>query len=180
MKISKNLFAFSLAVCGFSTVSLAQNPTIAATATATATIVATLTITKTVDMSFGSLGVNTNLGTAVLSVTGGRTSTGGVSIVPGGTVPAAAASFDLVGEPGYAYTFDVPTTNTAVTLTNTTGSGAETMTADTWTSSLTNPGTLSSGGLATITVGATLHVGASQVPGVYVSGTPFTVTVHYN
>jgi len=54
------------------------------------------------------------------------------------------------------------------------------MTASTFTSSPTPTGTLSGGGAQTVTVGATLNVSASQLAGVYLSGTPFTVTVNYN
>ncbi len=53
------------------------------------------------------------------------------------------------------------------------------MTVDTWTSSPTPTGTLT-GGTETLTVGATLNVGASQAAGTYISGTPFDVTVNYN
>jgi hypothetical protein len=54
------------------------------------------------------------------------------------------------------------------------------MTVDTWTSTPSSTGTLSSGGTQTLTVGGTLHVAGSQVSGTYTSATPFSVTVNYN
>jgi hypothetical protein len=72
-------------------------------------------------------------------------------------------------------TFGITLPAAATTITAVTN-----MTVDTWTSTPTPTGTLP-GGTQTLTVGATLHVGASQAAGVYTSGaTPFTVTVNYN
>jgi hypothetical protein len=56
------------------------------------------------------------------------------------------------------------------------------MTVNTFASSPSGAGLVLSGaGTQTVTVGATLNVSGSQVPGTYTTGaTPFTVTVNYN
>jgi hypothetical protein len=144
-----------------------------ATATATATIVTPISITETVNMNFGNVAVQTALGgTVVLTPAGIRTATGGVTLpAVAGTV--TAASFTVNGQGTYTYAITLPAT--ATTLTN----GANTMTSDTWTSTPSATGALTAG-TQTLNVGATLHVAAAQVAGLYVSGTPFTVTVNYN
>jgi hypothetical protein len=53
------------------------------------------------------------------------------------------------------------------------------MTASTFTSTPGPIGTLTAG-TQTLNVGATLNVAAAQPAGVYLSGTPFDVTVNYN
>lgn len=172
MNLSKKLFAIGLVMCGFATVSFAQ---VTATATATATIVATLTITKVNDMNFGNVSVSATAGTVILTPAGSRSATGGVTLpaVPG---TVTAASFNVVGEGTYAYTVTLPTTN----LTLTRNTGTETMIVNAFTSTPSGAAGALTGGAQTVTVGATLNVNGSQVPGVYVSGTPFPVTVNYN
>jgi len=167
----KKLFILFIAVAGFGVSSYAQS----ATATSTATVVTPITITKTVDMNFGNISVNGTGGTIVLAPAGTRTATGGV-VTPSTAGTVTAASFDIAGQANYTYAITLPGSATTLTHTNT----VDTMTADTFTSSPTPTGTLSVGGAQTLTVGATLHVGASQLAGVYTSGTPFTVTVNYN
>jgi len=144
-----------------------------ATATSTATIVTPISITKTVDMNFGSIATSASGGTVVLTPAGARSATGGASL-PAAAGTVTAASFDVAGEDGYTYAITLPS---SVTLTR--NSGAETMTVDAFTSNPTSTGELTAGA-QTLTVGATLNVGASQAPGTYVSGTAFTVTVNYN
>jgi hypothetical protein len=65
--------------------------------------------------------------------------------------------------------------STALTIT----SGANTMTVTAFSSTPSATGLLTAG-TQTLTVGATLNVAAAQAPGVYVSATPFSVTVNYN
>ena len=144
-----------------------------ATATATATIVTPISIIKTVDMNFGNVAVQTaTAGTAVLTPAGSRTSTGGVTLpATAGTV--TAASFTVNGQGAYTYAITLP--STALTIT----SGVNTMTVNAFTSTPSATGALTAG-TQTLTVGATLNVAAAQAPGVYVSGTPFSVTVNYN
>ena len=145
---------------------------VSATATASATIITPITISKTVDMNFGNVAVSGTGGTVVLTPGGTRSLTGGVTLpVVGGTI--TAASFTVTGSTTYTFSISLP--GSPITIT----SGLNTMTVGTFISDPTPTGTLS-GGTATVNVGATLNVGASQAAGTYVSGTPFTVTVNYN
>jgi hypothetical protein len=169
MKQIKKLMLFAVILTAFSASAIAQ---VSATATATATIVSPIAISKTVDMNFGNVAASAALGTVVLTPAGARSATGGVTLpATAGTV--AAASFTVTGTAGYTYSITLPSTPTTITF------GANNMTVDTFTSNPTPTGTLV-GGTSTLTVGATLNVGANQASGVYVSGTPFTVTVNYN
>lgn len=166
----KKLFTIVL----LSMVAFSTRAQVSATATATAVIVTPIAITKTADMNFGNVAVSTTAGTVVLTPAGGRTATGGVTLpTTAGTV--TAASFDVSGTGSYTYSITLP--STALTLTR--NSGTETMDVNNFTSSPSGTGTLSSGA-QTLTVGATLNVAGSQVPGTYVSGSSFTVTVNYN
>jgi hypothetical protein len=170
MKKGIKLTLAALVLTAFSSGAFAQA---SATATATATIVTPISITKTVDMNFGNVAVQTALGgTVVMTPAGVRTATGGVTL-PAVLGTVTAASFTVNGQGTYTYAITLPAT--ATTLTN----GANTMTADTWTSNPSATGALTAG-TQTLNVGASLNVGAAQAAGIYVSGTPFTVTVNYN
>ena len=72
-----------------------------ATATATATILTPIAISKTVDMNFGNLATNGLVGTVVLTPAGGRSVTGGATLMPAGTI--TAASFTVTGLTGTTY-----------------------------------------------------------------------------
>ena len=173
MKNITKLFAIAIAVIGFASTSFAQT-TATATATSSATIIKALTITKTQDMDFGKISVGTLPGDVLLSTAGVPTST---LTLFGGT--PKAASFDVVGDNSALYTITLPSAD--LTITNTTGIGAETMTVNGFNSSpASGSASLSALGTANILVGATLHVSANQVAGLYVSSTPFNVTVNYN
>lgn len=138
-----------------------------ATASASATVSAPLTISKTTDLSFGTFAATNVAGTVTVSNTGTRTSSN-VDLLSGGTT--SAASFAIAGQSNASYSISIPA---SATLT----SGANSMTA-----TLTNnaPGSpaLNGSGQATVGVGASLAVGASQAAGSY-NGS-FTVTVAYN
>jgi hypothetical protein len=164
-------FAFAtLALIAFSSSSFAQAT---ATATATATIVTPISIVEVVNMNFGNVAVQTAVGgTVVMTPAGVRSVTGGVTLpAVAGTV--TAASFTVNGQGTYTYAITLPAAATTLT------SGANTMTADTWTSTPSATGLLAAG-TQTLNVGATLNVAAAQAAGIYVSGTPFSVTVNYN
>lgn len=172
MKTLAKIFGISILTIGSSLGSFAQAN---ATATASATVIAPIAITKTVDMNFGRSAVQAGTGgTIVLAPAGTRTVTGGVTlpVVPG---TVTAASFNVTGEGTSTYSITLPSGSTTLTHTNTTN----TMTCATFTSAPSSTGTLTAGA-QTITVGATLTLAAAQLAGVYLSGTPFTVTVNYN
>ncbi|PWV56614.1 DUF4402 domain-containing protein [Chitinophaga sp. S165] len=170
MKRIPMLFVATLTLASLATTVRGQET---ASATATATIVTPISIVKDVDMDFGNVAVqSTTAGTVVLAPGGTRTATGGVTLpTTAGTV--TAASFTVSGTSGYTYTITLPTTPLTIT------SGANTMTVTAFTSDPSGTGTLT-GGSEVVNVGATLNVSAAQPAGVYVSATPFDVTVNYN
>lgn len=145
---------------------------VSASANATVTLIAPLTLTKMIDMNFGNVAVGTSPGTVILSPSGTREATGGVTL-PVNTGSVAAASFTVTGATNYTFSISLPAS--PVTL----KSGANSLTVGAFTSSPTPNGTLT-GGTATLNVGATLTVPAGQAAGVYTTETPFTVTVNYN
>jgi hypothetical protein len=170
LKHRTKLALAAFALIAFSSSAYAQAT---ATATATATIVTPISITEVTNMNFGNVAVQTATGgTVVMTPAAVRTPSGGVTLpVTVGTV--TAASFTVNGQGAYTYAITLPAS--AVTLTN----GANTMTATAFTSTPSATGALTAG-TQTLNVGATLNVAAAQVAGVYVSGTPFSVTVNYN
>lgn len=172
MKKLFKLFALAIVLVSFTATTFAQ---VSATATATATILTPIAITKDVNMNFGNLAVNATLGTVALSaaVTPVRDPLGGVTLMSGGTV--TAAKFTITGLLSATYSISLPLSATTLSL-----ASAPDMTVDSWTSSPTPTGTLDGTGSQTLYVGGTLHVAASQPAGVYLSATPFTVTVNYN
>jgi len=169
MKQMTKFFTLAIVMLAFTVSTFAQ-----ATATATATIVTPIAIANTVDMNFGNVAAGAALGTVVLTPAGARSVTGGVTLPAiAGTV--TAASFDVTGQANFTYAITLPAAATTID-----DGGGNTMTVTTFTSNPNSTGTLSAGGAETLTVGATLNVGATQVAGTYVSATPFTVTVNYN
>lgn len=163
---------FSL-IAFFTVASITVKAQVTATATATGTIVTPIAITNSGDMNFGNVAVSASGGTVILAPAGTRTTTGGVTLpaVPG---TVTAAHFAISGTAAYTYSITLPTTATTVT------SGSDIMTVNAFTSNPGTTGTLSAAGTQTVDVGATLNVAAGQAAGIYVSGTPFDVTVNYN
>ncbi|QWV93537.1 DUF4402 domain-containing protein [Geomonas oryzisoli] len=142
-----------------------------ATAATSATVVLPVTITKTIDLNFGRFMSGGTGGTVVVSTAGAQSVTGGVTTTAalGGT--ATAAAFTISGEPASTYAITFPNTTNLI-------NGANNMTIGTFTTAST--GTLNTFGAAaeTLTVGATLAVGANQASGTYI-GT-IDVAVNYN
>jgi len=169
----KNRTKLILAVIVMMVSATATQAQATASATATATIVSPISITKTVDMNFGNVAVQTSTGgTVILTPASARSATGGVTL-PAVTGTVAAAEFDVEGEGTYTYAITLP--SGALTI----SSGSNNMTVETFTSTPSGTGALTAGA-QTLYVGATLNVAAAQASGVYVSGTPFNVTVNYN
>ncbi len=170
MKNITKILAIAIVALGFATTSFAQ---VTATATASGTIVTPIAIDNAGDLNFGNVAVSATAGTVILAPAGTRTITGGVTlpVVPG---TVTAAQFDVTGTPDYTYAITLPSTATTVT------SGGNSMSVDAFTSMPNVTGVLDGAGKQTISVGATLNVGAAQAAGIYTSGTPFDVTVNYN
>jgi len=141
-------------------------------------------LTKNYDLDFGNLAVTTVAGTCILAPETGpaptRTITGGVTL-PAFVGTPRAAEFIVTGVANQFYTINIP--QNVLTITRVTGT--ETMTVDTYTTDQTvvTPsswyGQLGVSGDATFYVGGTVHVAASQTPGLYQNLAGFPVTVNY-
>lgn len=137
-----------------------------------ANVVRILSVASTSELSFGTFAAGTSSGTVVMSATGNRSATGGVTLVSsaGGT----QGTVSLTGTPSTSYTVSFPG---SVTLTATTGNA--TMNLGSFTTTLTGgQGILNSGGSGSFGIGGTLSVSANQPIAVYVGS--FTVTLSYN
>lgn len=125
-------------------------------------------------MNFGNLAVNNLSGTVVLSPTGSRLPTGGVTL-PSVVGTVTAATFTISGVPNYTYSILLPLTD--ITIYN---GPTYFMIVNLFTSDPTPAGTLDPTGVQILKVGATLNVNPSQATGIYITNTPFSVTVNYN
>jgi hypothetical protein len=169
----KKLLLSAIVILGFSAVSFGQATAYAPTS---ATILAPITIVKNTNMVFGNVATNASGGTVVLATNSSRTATGGVTLPATATGTPSAADFTVGGDGNSTYAITLPTT---LTITNSTGTGGETMTVTGFTSTPSGTGTLASGS-QDLKVGATLNVGGSQVAGLYQNVIGFAVTVNYN
>lgn len=130
---------------------------------------AAITITSTQTLEFGTFAAGSG-GTVMVTPNGTRSATGGVILVS--TASSSAAHFTVSGDAGLNYLITLPA-NGVVTL----DSGGNSMAVQDFACLPAVTGTLV-GGSDTLKVGATLVVGASQVPASNYTGT-FTVTVEY-
>lgn len=140
-----------------------------------------ISITKSRDMNFGTIAVSSGGGTVILSPSESRTATGGVILISY-TGPVSAAQFTVTGEPGYTYTITLPTT---FELTTASAGTDQTMTVNDFNSTTFNNRAINNTGVLmdgtdTVSIGATLNVGATQTAGSYTNTTDFQVTVNYN
>lgn len=171
--------AIAVASVGLCASSQAAQASATATATASGTVVAPIAIAATANLAFGSLAPGAG-GNVTVSTSGVRASTGPILL---GGAPSSAARFHITGQADSTYT--ITHSGTAV-LTNTTGSGGETMaltkfsdlTGANGTSGSATSGTLDILGSQTLFVGGSIAVASNQVAGVY-TGT-VTATVEYN
>ncbi len=136
------------------------------TANVTITIDAPISISAGASMDFGTLSPTGTAGTVTVTPASARSS---VNVDLLGGMPAAA-SFDVTGAPGAAYSI-LPLSPADLT-----SPGGDTMTVINFLDDAPSPTLV--GGSDTFNVGATLNVGATQAAGTY-SGT-FDVTVNYN
>lgn len=176
-KIMKNLIflftSFFGAVVAVSNVK-AQEINAFATANVTATIVEPIKIVKTMDLYFGNIVVGDGDGTVRIEVDNTRIMTGDI-ILPiemPGTI--SAAQFIVEGSPNVTYSISVPTSLTVVRE-----EGNETMIVDNIITIPESTGTLSENGTQIIKVGATLHVNANQVIGIYKNENGIAITIAY-
>jgi hypothetical protein len=171
--IKKNiLFVVTMivAIAGSRNIAVAQST---ATAASDAQIVTPITMSLVNSMNFGNIAVSSvSGGTVVLSSGSTRVGTSGVTL-PSSAGTVSAASFTVAGAPSYTYAISLPAT---AILTN----GSHTMTINSFMSTPSGTGTLNSGGTQSLTVGATLSVGAAQSPGTYTNAGAVPVVVNYN
>ncbi len=155
------------------------------TGTTVAFVVERLSIANTVDLQFGKMLSGTTTGTVTVNGAGTRTTSGGATAA-GGYVTAA----EWVGYGRRNQQVRISFGATSINLTRI--SGTQTMVVDTFTlqalaaNGLTPIGAgggaprfriTTVNGLFLFTVGATLHVGANQMPGNYTGD--YTLTVEY-
>ena len=159
-------FALAAAIVGLAAFPMASQAA-DATGTATTLVVAPITISNDNGISFGTIAPSASSGTVVIAAT-----SGGARTAPGGNVEllssdeGGSAQFTVGGEGTSSF-------STSVADTDLTGPGADMPLAFAHNS----PGALTSGS-ATINVGGTLTVGASQAAGTYNGSV--VVTVAYN
>lgn len=165
MKKMTKFFSLAIVMIAFSVSTFAQ-----ATATATATIVTPIAIARVTHMNFGNV-LSGGGGTVILAPAGTRSSTGTVAFLPASPGTITAATYTVTGLASATYSIGLPGLITV-------SDGTNTMDVDTWECNY-SPGNIGTIDGTILSVGATLHVNAAQVPGVYVSGN-FTVTVNYN
>ena len=138
-----------------------------------ATSIVPLSIAEITVMDFGTIAGGLVPGTVVLGVGNSRIASGDVQLLTSGM--ATAASFQVSGEPGQAYSISF---NNGL-LTN---AGGDQMSAGSFTSN--SSGAIPAGGSELFQIGATLSVGSNQPAGNYsttnAGGAPYTVTVNYN
>ncbi len=167
-----NFYLLLVIIFGFTTVAYSQT----STAAASLKILIPLSIVNDTDLNFGNMLSSNLAGTVKLTPAGGRTRTGGTTFLPSLPGTVSAAQFTVTGQPNASFTITVPANNT-VKLSK---SGALDMKVQTFKHSLTSASSrkLSSSGIKTFTVGATLNININQAAGFYL-GT-FNVTVAYN
>ena len=165
----KKVIIIAAVLLGITTTSFAQ---LFDAASSKATIVADLSVSKQTDLDFGSIYANAAAGTVIKTATlaGSRTTTGGVHL---GSDNGSTASFLISGSNTDQILVTYPST---ITLTKSVGV----------TMSYVPAGSVASGskitlagGTATLWIGGTLAVAASQAAGVYSNAADLKVTVTY-
>ncbi len=174
MKQIWKFFALAIVMIAFSASSFAQLSA-TANATASATIIAPITLVNVTPLDFGNVVTSPVAGTVTLDPAGVRTAGGGAAVLAAQPGSVSVATFTVGGTVGWTYAITLPA---SVTIDDA-GAGVA-MTVDTFTSTPDATSIIPAGGTETLSVGATLNVGVSQVAGLYTSATPFTVTVNYN
>lgn len=139
-----------------------------------ATIVTPVAISNTGQMNFGNITADVSSGAVVIDPAGSGVNTIGVKLSDANSDTASAAVFIISGDINYVYTITLPSSD--YTLYKTPG---ESVIINAFSSNSPVTGLLT-GGSRTISVGATLNIGAYQTAGIYTNSTGFDVTVNYN
>ena len=150
---------------------LAAAPLAAAPSTGETVVLRPLTLVKVDDLDFGALIATPVAGTATVNpLTGAVSTTGGVTAVSSATSAASFAGARSLRGP---VQIRIPTAPIAVTR----AGGTQTMTVNNWTLDGHKTFVVGPNEAFEFNVGATLFVGANQMPGTYVGN--FNVTVNY-
>ena len=166
------LFAAIIMMVAFTTKVMAQISNMTVPNASRAEVLTAIGLVAHNPLEFGGF-TSGALGTVVISPSGARTFTGGV-ILYATTITPTAASYTVTGAPNTPYTIVVPTIDQLLVHVGNSSS----MPANTFTCSYSPPAsTLSQTGTDAFTIGATLNVGSSQAPGLYI-GT-FNITIAY-
>lgn len=140
--------------------------------TTSANVVNSITITSASGLSFGSFSPSSSAGKVVIDpAVGARSSSGGVTLIGN---DGAASTVLVSGPAGATFSVNLPST---LALSST--SSGNTMTVDSFRTSLTGPnstGTIGSTSTATFRIGATLSVNANQAAGAYAASFPLTLS----
>lgn len=152
----KMIILLGIILLGFPSTVQAQTSS-TANFTASVTIIQPIIITNTGNMNFGSIDAQQG-GKVILTPENTRVSNGHVALA--GEENLSAASFQVKGQAGMAYSLQVPTAS--YTLSN----GTEEIIIEDFTSSL-GAGGLLADGTQTFNIGATLNVKPGQTPGFY-------------
>jgi hypothetical protein len=176
------MWRFALASCVASVFLTSSVPAFAddAAGKADAVLVTRLGFIQVDDLEFGKLFAGSTAGTVVLSPTGARTTTGGVSLAGGFVQPASFVGYGLFNQ---FVSISIDSNTQVMTRVG----GTQTMQFDTFVIGstpsapiTTAPRTFriaSATGIFRFPVGATLRVRANQMPGNYVGD--FRITLNY-
>lgn len=169
MKNITNILFLAIAMIGFSITASAQDAT--AFVATSANVITPIGITGDTALSFGDIVATASGGTVTVSTAGLRTASDTDLIVAtAGTT--TAASFTVTGQQDFTYAITLPAIFDVT-------SGTDTMGVGTFVSAPDATGTLTLG-TETVTVGATLTVGAAQASGAYTNANALAITVQYN
>jgi Mat/Ecp fimbriae major subunit len=137
-----------------------------------AKVIAPISIENTghTPMDFGTVSRSSTAGTVTVTPAGGRSATGGVSVLSSSSF--SAAPFHVTGENNASFNITKPLDNTVVL---TRSGGSETMAVNGFDHNSTLA--LSGTGSETFSIGATLYVNADQLAGEYTGS--FAITVAY-
>lgn len=141
-----------------------------ANAIATIKIAEPFTIIKNVDLNFGTVSASTQTGTIILSTDGTTIVYGGAIIIDSSLI--TAASFGVFGPANSMFNITLPS---YVELRNELNASMPLFEIK---SNPNGTGTLDSTGKATVLVGASITVNASQAPGVYQGDIEVTVNLN--
>lgn len=172
----KKLLFFAIAIIGFSAVSFGQSQTSTATSNASATVLTAIKILNSTPLNFGVFSATGSPSKVIVDQSDSRATSTATLFTTGGVV-AKTGVFDITGTPAATFNLVLPVSD--VTLNGPSGATMKILAGTGFSPSLLTAGNvLDVDGKATLKLGATLEVGATQTSGVYTGS--YDVTVNYN